>query len=245
MANKKSPRSPSISLDDAIAKAVKVYEKERRHAAPTDVVAQDIGYKSANNGAALGTLASLRYYGLLERPKEGHLAVSKEVETYLYTPDEEVKRELLRKWLKTPPVFLEIVEKYVDGLPSDATLRFDLIGQGFSPTAAEGVIPIFKKSADFADIYSKFSAPLARSTAQVFDVEPSDLVLDNEPTRREGKNEFTQKPMSAVTMSNDDSDRIPIRLTEGRKAWLIIPSPFYEADKNRIKAQIDLLLTDD
>lgn len=245
MANKKSPRSPSISLDDAIAKAAKVYEKERRHAAPTDVVAQDIGYKSANNGAALGALASLRYYGLLERPKEGHLAVSKDVETYLYTPDEDVKRELLRKWLKTPPVFLEIVEKYVDGLPSDATLRFDLIGQGFSPTAAEGLIPIFKKSADFADLYSKFSAPLTRSTSSAFEAEPSELISDHEPMQRGSKSEFTQKVFPTVAITDDDSDRIPIRLTEGRKAWLIIPSPFFEVDKDRIKAQIDLLLTDE
>jgi hypothetical protein len=34
-------------------------------------------------------------------------------------------------------------------------------------------------------------------------------------------------------------------LSEGRKAWLVIPTPFYEADKLRLKAQIDLLLTED
>jgi hypothetical protein len=40
-------------------------------------------------------------------------------------------------------------------------------------------------------------------------------------------------------------DRIPIRLPGGRRAWLEIPPVFYEADKARIKAQIDLLLTED
>jgi hypothetical protein len=44
---------------------------------------------------------------------------------------------------------------------------------------------------------------------------------------------------------NEGDDKIPVRLTEGRKAWLIVPTPFYEADKVRLKAQIDLLLTED
>jgi NAD(P)H dehydrogenase (quinone) len=40
-------------------------------------------------------------------------------------------------------------------------------------------------------------------------------------------------------------DRIPVRLTAGRKAWLEIPTPLYVADKERLKAQIDLLLAED
>ncbi|MNR68298.1 hypothetical protein D3C85_1927750 [compost metagenome] len=41
------------------------------------------------------------------------------------------------------------------------------------------------------------------------------------------------------------SDRIPVRLSGGRRAWLVIPQVFFEADKKRLKAQIDLLLTED
>ena len=40
-------------------------------------------------------------------------------------------------------------------------------------------------------------------------------------------------------------DRIPVRLAGGRRAWLEIPTPFYAADKLRLKAQIDLLLTEE
>ena len=101
---KKSPRAPSIPLDEAIERTLRVYEKEKRHPTPTEVVAQDIGYKSANNGAALAVLASLRYYGLLERPEDGKLSVSKDVENYRYSPDEKTKRDLLLKWLRTPQV---------------------------------------------------------------------------------------------------------------------------------------------
>ena len=68
-ARKKSPRAPLIALDKAIEGAIKIYEKEHRHAAPTEAVAQHLGYKSANSGTALRTIASIRYFGLLERPR--------------------------------------------------------------------------------------------------------------------------------------------------------------------------------
>ena len=44
---------------------------------------------------------------------------------------------------------------------------------------------------------------------------------------------------------DSDRDRIPVRLDSKRRAWLEIPAPFYEKDKMRLKAQIDLLITDD
>ncbi|MDQ2821218.1 MAG: hypothetical protein M3Y65_12625 [Pseudomonadota bacterium] len=77
---KKSPRAPSMALNEALDRALKLYELERLHSSPVDVVATGIGYKSANSGSALSALASLRYFGLLERPKDGFLAVAKAVE---------------------------------------------------------------------------------------------------------------------------------------------------------------------
>jgi hypothetical protein len=48
-----------------------------------------------------------------------------------------------------------------------------------------------------------------------------------------------------VLVTSNDVDRIPVRLAGGRRAWIEIPMPFYEADKDRLKKQIDLLLTND
>ena len=53
-------------------------------------------------------------------------------------------------------------------------------------------------------------------------------------------------PISLPTIEGDQGhDRIPVRLSGNRRAWLVIPEPFFEADKKRLKAQIDLLLTED
>lgn len=48
-----------------------------------------------------------------------------------------------------------------------------------------------------------------------------------------------------VNEASASYDRIPVRLSAGRKAWLEIPTPLYAADKARLKAQIDLLLAED
>jgi hypothetical protein len=240
---KKSPRAPSIPLDEAIERTLRVYEKEKRHPTPTEVVAQDIGYKSANNGAALAVLASLRYYGLLERPEDGKLSVSKDVENYQYSPDEKTKRDLLLKWLRTPQVFADLLDRYPGGLPSDANLRFDLINRGFSPPAAESVISVFRRSAGFANL----AEPQEERTGAPADSElsaaapaPSDIALGGAAASR-----TIAASMSQADLPDDGTDKIPVRLSGGRRAWLIIPTPFYESDKSRLKAQIDLLLSED
>ena len=240
---KKSPRAPSIPLDEAIERALRVYEKEKRHPTPTEVVAQDIGYKSANNGAALAVLASLRYYGLLERPEDGKLSVSKDVENYQYSPDDKIKRGLLLKWFRTPPVFADLLDRYPGGLPSDANLRFDLINRGFSPPAAESVISVFRRSAEFANPAEPQAqrniAPIASEPSAL---EPAPLEIDGAAAAARTTASMLQP---APDLPDDGTDKIPVRLPGGRRAWLVIPSPFYESDKARLKAQIDLLLSED
>ncbi len=230
---KKSPRAPSIPLGEAIERAMAVYEKEQRHAAPTDVVAKDLGYKSANNGAALTTIASLSYYGLLDRPEPGKLAVSAQVQSYHYAPNQDMRKELVQQWLINPPVFRDLLERYEGGLPSDATIRYDLIQEGFKPGTAESVIKAFKDSVEFAGYYE----------SQVSD-EPAESSLDERSELTRETVAHAPRVLSLQKEAEENLDRIPVRLDANRRAWLEIPYPFYEADKRRLKAQIDLLLTD-
>ncbi len=223
-----------MPLNEAIDGALRIYEKERRHPVPVDVAAQHLGYKSANNGAALKALASIRYFGLLERPQEGQLAVSKDVETYRFNPSEEERAQLLRRWLKTPPVFAELLDKFTDGMPSDGNLRFELIQRGFFPEAADGLLPVLKSSVEFARYYAQPEASLGAGS------EKEIIAATQAPN---GPSEAATRPTEPTVAAN--VDRIPVRLAGGRRAWLEIPTPFYEADKLRIKNQIDLLLTEE
>jgi len=255
MPRKKSPRAPTIPLDEAIERVMKAYEKERLHPAPSDVVAQNIGYKGASNGAALSALASLRYYGLLERPRDGLLAVTKDVEAYKFAPDDSLKRLFLLNFLRRPVLFSELLEKYSTGLPSDANLKYDLIQRGFLPKSAAEVVSVFRRSVEFTSYFDGSEHDLAPKA-----VDPSpateDMVADvranaavNEPMIEVrtgvGLPQPAVRAQPPELPGDDEYDRIPVRLPGARRAWLVIPTPFFAADKQRLKAQIDLLLTQD
>lgn len=233
----RSPRAPSMPLDEAIEKTTRVYEREHRHAAPVDAVAQSLGYSGAKNGAALQALASLRYYGLIERPADGQVQVSKDFESYSFAPDEKLKHELRVRWLKAPPIFLELLEKFPGELPSDPTLKFALIQRGFTPTAADDCVTVFRKSVEFARYYQDMSANEEEEEAATL---PASASTSSSSVVTASKSLPTAPPLTST-----DIDRIPVRLSGNRRAWIEIPLPFFEADKDRLKAQIDLFLTDD
>jgi hypothetical protein len=229
-----------MPLDEALDRALKIYDAEHLHAAPVDVAAKHMGYKDANNGAALSALASLRYYGLVERPKEGLLNVSRDVEAYKFAPTEDLRRSFLLRFITTPPLFAELIDRYGPKLPSDGTLKYELIQRGFLPGPASSLVAVLKQSIEFAGL---------DDGGEKVDQEPSEEVTipaatSVSPTERGASSPAAGDGNVGGGFSEEPGhDRIPVRLPGARRAWLIIPSPFFEADKQRLKAQIDLLLT--
>ncbi|RYH31357.1 MAG: hypothetical protein EON54_21335 [Alcaligenaceae bacterium] len=239
---KKSPRAPSIPLDEAVEKVLRVYERERLHPAPTDVVAQHMGYKDANNGRALSALASLRYYGLVERNSSGLLNVTKDVENYKFAPTDDMRQAYLRRFLAAPPLFAELLDRYSTGLPSDGNLRYELIQRDFLPSTAEGLVSILRKSAEFAQAFApRVEEEIPLPTTR----EEEEEVPLSAPRSASSSVDLVSRPRGELAIDELGHDRIPVRLTRGRRAWLLIPHEFHESDKARLKAQIDLLLTED
>lgn len=251
---KRSPRAPLISLKEAVDRASKVYEKEGRHPASADIVAQHLGYKSADNGAAKQTLAALGYYGLTDRPAEGMLAVTKSIEEFKFAPSEALRSEILQKWLLTPVVFAELLEKFQGRLPSDASLKFELIQKGFNPATADECLAAFVDSVQYVTHARQLVAPDVHTAEVEADKTGSEaaagatIEATGNPIDAPGRH---SEPGARATVPSGDivedasSDRIPVRLAGGRRAWLVIPSPFYAADKRRLISQIELLLADD
>lgn len=237
---KRSPRAPSIALSDALQKALRLYDHERRQPISTDVVAHNLGYKSANNGAALAAIAALRSFGLLEKAEAGKLAVSRNVETYKLASSDEIKRELATKWLKSPPVFASLLEKYSSGLPSSAMIRSDLLESGFNPATAESVLAAFKESVDFTGIFQGVPTGSRKQESEGGEEPPRQVSVPAIDVEDHTERERLNRPTNDGTF-----DRIPVRLSGGRRAWIEIPTPFFAADKKRLKAQIDLLLAND
>jgi hypothetical protein len=248
---KRSPRAPIIALDEALERTLKIYEKDRVHPIPTDIAARHMGYAGANNGAALQCLASLRYYGLLVRPKDGLVAVSKDVEAYKFAPSEDLRKAFLRRFLSAPSLFADLLDRAQGGMPSDEALRYELIQRGFIPGSAAIVAAAFKRSVEFADALNADAlngdAPVPPSLAPA-EVDASIDDIQEVSAARSQPAESSRAPSSApVSTAPDDADndRIPVRLSGGRRAWIVVPALFYAKDKERLKAQIDLLLTQD
>ena len=234
---KKSPRTPSIPLTKALEYALRVYDKERLHVVPEDAFAQAAGFKNASGGSASSSLAALRYFGMLERPKTGLFSITKAVEIFKFAPDQVVKNQVLLEFLKTPALYQELLTKYATGLPSSASLKYELIQKGFLPQTVDSVLSAFLESVSFTRYFaSPNSDPVERPPAEVKEIEePKNAVL---PTAKNA----VQSPLE--TSLDHERDQIPVRLSGGRKAWIVVPSPFYESDKARMKAQIDILFAD-
>lgn len=232
---KRSPRSPVLPLRESLARALAIHEKEGRHSVPIDVAAQDMGYKDSNNGRARRAIAALRQFGLVITPKNGYVAVSRQLETYRFAPDESTKRTLLMEFFRTPPIYRAMVAKFPDRLPSDAALRFEFIQLGFLPAGVDDEVKMFRDSAEFSGAYA------ANGIAAIDQISEDMVEHEIESV------EHDQSPTDSISVSRASqvADRIPIRLAGGRKAVLEIPTPFFEADKRLIKAQIDLVLTND
>lgn len=249
---KRSPRAPLISLKEALERAIKVYDIEGRHPASADIVAQHLGYKSADNGAVKQVFAALGYYGLVERPGDGMLAVTTSVEEYKFAPSEELRAQILRKWLWNPGVFADLLEKFQERLPSDASLKFELIRKGFQPATADECRNAFLESVQYVQSLSPNLNAIEAETASGETTEASVEAVDGQRgvDSTVSRSESGSRPTATATtrdmvVEDEGSDRIPVRLAGGRRAWLVIPSPFYAADKLRLISQIELLLAND
>lgn len=233
---RRSPKAPSVSLGEAIDKAKKIFDKDQNHPIPRDVAAKHLGYSGERNGAALKVLGTLKMFGLLESPAQGTLAVPRSLPDYLFAPDAGRKRLILKNWLENPPLFHEIFEKYNWSLPSQQALVHTLITEyGFTVKAAERLQSVLQDSVEFVNQVGGPSDHLEPHNEESGDE-------DVPKTPQEPVNRPERPIVSGDSQQSSSVDRIPIRLRGGRKAWLEVPQIFHEADKEVIKAQVDLIM---
>lgn len=237
----RSPRCPSVSLEEAIDRAGSLYETNGKHFVAPDAAAQGLGYKDSRNGAAKSMIASLSYYGLIRRNPDGKIAVAPEFEKFKFAPTNEVRLQFLGVWIKNPRVFALLLEKYPDSLPSDSALKYELIEAGFKPDAADEASSVFRTSLAYVKAQGLTSAASAGdATDDIPDDEP-DVAEKNDAAA--GAPLTPAKPPAPTTVVG--ARAITVFLPRQREAVLYIPRPFLAKDREVIKRQLDALLTDD
>jgi hypothetical protein len=153
----RSPAYPSINLETAIQKARQLDDKERNYATPVATVAAHFGYGSLN-GAALGAIAALKKYGLIDDEGSGpqrKARLSQLAEVILKHPDEAVRKTAIAEAALRPPLHRELWDKYHELLPSDSNLRWELVhDRGFTETGVSEFIPVYRATVSFAQLAS-------------------------------------------------------------------------------------------
>ncbi|MDD5560275.1 hypothetical protein [Candidatus Methylomirabilis sp.] len=154
----RSPNYPAFSLEDAIAKARVLWEKDHKAGSPPDVTLRHLGFEPKHgqsfSGPAARTLATLKTFGLTEE-RDGRIYLSQiglDIVIYSQT-DERCMRAIADAALK-PNVYSRIYDRYKAGLPSDDTVKAELVRvDGFNPKQVDGFLDDFKRTLEFAGLH--------------------------------------------------------------------------------------------
>lgn len=151
----RSPAYPAIDLETAIQRVRQLYDKEGRHATPVTTIASAWGYSSLN-GAALGAIAALKKYGLLDEEgasEDRKARLSRLADDIIGNPDEAKRTQAIREAALRPAIHQEMWDKYHNDLPSDRNLTWELTrDRGFTDRGAAEFIRVYKATIAYAQL---------------------------------------------------------------------------------------------
>lgn len=156
----RSPAYPFFSVEKALVRTRQLWEQERSHWAPLVSAMAAWGYSTKSSGGRQ-TLASMKYYALIEVTGEGdgrNIRVSDLAKRILLDEreDDSERQALIREVALSPSAHRTIFEKYKDEgrLPSDSTVEYFLVWEkGFNKDAARDLLAEFKETASYVGLF--------------------------------------------------------------------------------------------
>lgn len=154
----RSPAYPFIPVQKALERVQELYAQEGSHPAPLKSAMGAWGYSPKSSGGRQ-TLATLRYYGLIEVTGEGDGRMVKVSELGRKIildkrEDNSAKRALIRQVALSPSAHKSLFQEYPNGLPSDGTVHHFLVfRKQYNDTAASELLTEFKQTASYVGLY--------------------------------------------------------------------------------------------
>ena len=153
---RRSPAYPSIGLEEAIDRVRQLYEAEGQHPTMLEVAAEKWGYSHRSSGMKV-TVAALRYFGLIDSAGTGEnrtIRVSDRAVTILLAPEDSRERaEAIRAAAMAPTAYARLLDEYGTDLPSDQSLRLQLVRDWrFNANALPDFLKGFRSTMDFAEL---------------------------------------------------------------------------------------------
>lgn len=233
----RSPSYPGIGLEVAIERAQGLYGQEQRNFAHIDTAIGHWGYRP-KSGAGLVVVAALKKFGLVDEEGGGStrkVRISEDGRRLILLDSDEHRDErvrLLKKLALTPTIHAELWKKYGAALPSDVTLRYELITErGFTDLAVREFIPQFRATIAYAGLTA--SDKVADNATS--DNEPNQDPFEIPPVSQQGTGAAPPSPVqlkaqvsAGATVSGAITRVVNLPLPGDAWAALQVPYPMSE-----------------
>jgi hypothetical protein len=154
----RSPAYPFIPVQKAVEQARALYDQENEYFAPLPAAFGAWGYGPKSSGARQ-TLATLKYYGLIDVQGDGDarkVKVSEIARRIILDQreDDTEKRRLIREVALMPSAHKALYKAYPSGLPSDSNVtHFLIFDLNYNKEAARDLLAEYKETASYAGLY--------------------------------------------------------------------------------------------
>jgi hypothetical protein len=154
---------PFINLEEAIARARKFHDEDRKAAVPVAVAMQHFGY-GENSGNGRQTVSALLQFGLLSdegiKDKRTVQLTNRALQILLDEPNSLARLSAIKEAARAPKLYSELLGKWPEGLPSDSALSFFLQKEkDFNPKTLQSFINNFRTSIAFAKLFDSIKMP--------------------------------------------------------------------------------------
>jgi hypothetical protein len=147
----RSPSYPAIPIGTAIKRARELYDREGKHPAPIAAVVGHWGYSPSSSGGKL-TVAALKKFGLIDDDGSGDersVSLTPLGLDIVLNPD---PRPAIQQAALLPKAHRELWDEYGPRLPSDATLIYKLVREGFTQNGAVDFLLEYKTTLAFSGL---------------------------------------------------------------------------------------------
>jgi hypothetical protein len=232
-ARKRSPSYPAINLEQAIARAREIWDKQHDYATPLSAIFTIWGYKSAAGNANL-VIAALRKFGLVDYEGSGNARKVKLTALAIQIldhPDDTTRMKATQEAALLPTIHRELWEKFGAKLPTDDHLRWELEQErGFSRSGSAEFIPEYRHTIAFARLTT--GDTVTPQTPQDHSEEDSD---------EQNQTPDPQKPPRLRRMSEDAANVLTIPLMGGSPVMVEGAFPITEQDWDQMMAVLNAM----
>lgn len=223
----RSPSFPSLGLEDAVAKARIIWDKENRHSVPVDVAVKHWKYSPKSSGGKQA-LASLLKYGLLSEAGANAARTvrltDRALQILLGEPD--AAKSATKDAALTPTLNQELWNEYGKTLPSEDSLQRKLVLElKFNPSSVHDVVQTYKETLAYAGLMEETAETVVTNEPVTPAIIPPNPNFPPTPLHEKGTQEakpnpaLINNPLALKPPVNAEA-MLPIPMDNGLSAYI-------------------------